>query len=112
MPPKPWKTLSSREIYQNKWMSLREDVAEMPNGQTTIYGVCTFSKCVGVLPFGGKDSVILVRQYRYVQRDDFRWEMPTGGIQPDQTPQLTPQLVIDEEGGYYDGQLVAIGSYL
>ena len=42
MPPKPWKTLSSREIYKNKWMRLREDVAEMPNGATTLYGVCEF----------------------------------------------------------------------
>ena len=37
-----WKTLSSRIVYQNPWMRLREDVAEMPDGQTTIYGVVTF----------------------------------------------------------------------
>ena len=24
----PWKTVSSRRIYQNAWMSLREDIAE------------------------------------------------------------------------------------
>ena len=51
MPPQPWKTLSTREVYQNKWMRLREDIAEMPNGRTTIYGVCEFGQCVGVLPF-------------------------------------------------------------
>jgi hypothetical protein len=48
MPPQPWKTLSTREVYQNKWMRLREDVAELPNGHTTIYGVCEFGECVGV----------------------------------------------------------------
>jgi ADP-ribose pyrophosphatase len=38
MPPKRWKTLSTRQVYQNPWMRLREDIAEMPNGKTTIYG--------------------------------------------------------------------------
>jgi ADP-ribose pyrophosphatase len=36
MPPQPWKSLVTREIYKNKWMRLREDIAEMPNGKTTI----------------------------------------------------------------------------
>jgi hypothetical protein len=39
MPPKPWKTLSSRERYENPWTRVREDIAEMPNGKTTIYEI-------------------------------------------------------------------------
>ena len=30
MPLKPWKTVTTRDIYQNKWISVREDIAEMP----------------------------------------------------------------------------------
>src|SRR5258708_40149590 len=86
-------------------MCMRVGYAEMPNGQTTIYGVCTFSKCVGVLPLVGKDSVILVRQYRYVQREDFRWEMPTGGIKPDETPKQAAQRGLGEHGGHFAGRL-------
>ena len=82
MPPKPWKTLSTRPIYANKWTQLREDVAELPDGRSTIYGVVTFGQCVGVLPFVDDDHVLMVRQYRYVQRENHRWEMPTGGIYP------------------------------
>src|SRR5258708_29962402 len=100
MPLKPWKTVSSRDIYQNKWMRLREDVAEMPDGRTTIYGVCTFGPCVGVLPFVDQDSVILVRQYRYVQREDFRWEMPTGGIRPGGAAGETAQRGLAREAGW------------
>ena len=29
MLPQPWKTLSTREVYRNKWMRLREDIAEI-----------------------------------------------------------------------------------
>jgi len=37
MPPQPWKTLTTREIYKNKWMRLREDIAEMPNGKAATH---------------------------------------------------------------------------
>ena len=80
MSPKPWKTLSSRQVYQNPWTRLREDIAEMPNGKTTIYGVVECGECVGVLPFIDDQNVVLVRQYRYVFGEDHRWEMPTGGV--------------------------------
>jgi ADP-ribose pyrophosphatase len=111
MPPKPWTTQSSRPIYQNKWMSLREDIAELPDGRTTIYGVCTFGQCVGVLPFVDDERVALVRQYRYVQREDFRWEMPTGGIKPGETPEMAAQRELGEEAGYQAGRLVPISIY-
>lgn len=111
MPPKPWKTLSSREIYANKWMRLREDIAELPDGRTTLYGVCTFGQCVGVLPFVDADHVVLVRQYRYVQQEDFRWEMPTGGIKPGETPEQAAQRELAEEAGFHAGRLVPISIY-
>ena len=57
----PWKTLSSRLVYENPWTRLREDVAEMPNGKTTIYGVVECKPCVGVLPFIDADHVVMVR---------------------------------------------------
>ena len=82
MPPKPWKTLSTRIVYENPWTTIREDVAEMPNGKTTIYGVVQNAECVGVLPFVDDDHVVMVRQYRYVFGEDHRWEMPTGGVKP------------------------------
>ena len=48
MKPKPWKTLSTKMVYENPWMRLREDIAELPNGRTTIYGVVVFGDCVGI----------------------------------------------------------------
>ena len=64
-----WRTLSSREAYANPWIRVREDVAEMPDGRTTLYGVVECAPCVGVLPFADARTVILVGQYRYVARD-------------------------------------------
>ena len=111
MPPHSWKTLSTREVYKNNWMRLREDVAELPSGHTTIYGVCEFGQCVGVLPFVDDNYVVMIRQYRYVQRESHRWEMPTGGIRPGETPEDAAQRELMEEAGYRAGQLIWVSSY-
>ncbi len=111
MPPKRWKTLSSQEIYANKWMRLREDIAELPDGNTTIYGVCEFGECVGVLPFVDDDHVVMVRQYRYVQDENHRWEMPTGGVHQDESPEAAAQRELMEEVGYRADQLTHISTF-
>jgi ADP-ribose pyrophosphatase len=111
MKPKPWKTLSTKMIYENPWMRLREDIAKLPNGRTTIYGVVVFGDCVGVLPFVDEDHVILVRQYRYVQGEAHRWEMPTGGVKEGETLEQAAQRELAEEAGYHAGRLVHVSSY-
>jgi ADP-ribose pyrophosphatase len=111
MPPKPWKTLSTREIYKNNWMSLREDIAELPNGNTTIYGVCDFGECVGILPFVDDDHVVMVRQYRYIQQENHRWEMPTGGMKSDEKPEEAAQRELSEEIGYRANRLTHINTH-
>lgn len=111
MAPLPWKTLSTREIYKNPWIRVREDVAQLPNGHTTIYGVCETPGCVGVLPFVDAQHVIMVRQFRYVQQEDFRWEMPTGGMKRGEDPLLAAQRELVEEVGHRAGKLTPVSTY-
>jgi ADP-ribose pyrophosphatase len=111
MPPEPWKTQSTREIYHNKWMRLREDIAEMPNGRTTVYGVCELGQCVGVLPFVDDAHVVMVRQYRYPARENHRWEMPTGGLRPGEAPEAAAQRELMEEAGYRAERLTWVSTY-
>jgi ADP-ribose pyrophosphatase len=108
MPPQPWKTLSSRPIYTNKWISVREDIAQMPNGKETIYGVVSMQGAVGVLPFVDEEHVLLVRQYRYPHGENFRWEIPTGAMHDDEAPVDAAQRELREEGGYEAAELVEI----
>ncbi|UCC63693.1 MAG: NUDIX hydrolase [Anaerolineae bacterium] len=110
MKHKPWKTRSSRPIYQNPWIDIREDVAEMPDGRTTIYGVVSLGQCVGVVPFLDEDRILMVRQYRYVQ-EDARWEIPTGGVHEGESLEDATQRELQEETGYRAEQLTWISSY-
>jgi ADP-ribose pyrophosphatase len=106
----PWKTLSTRSIYSNKWLSLREDLVELPDKRTTIYGVVTCGQCVGILPFVDPDTVLLIRQYRYVARR-VTWEMPTGGIHDGESIEEAAQRELAEEIGYRAGRLIPISTY-
>jgi ADP-ribose pyrophosphatase len=105
----PWGTVSSREVYANPWIRLREDVAQMPDGRTTLYGVVQCRPCVGVLPFVDDDTVLLVGQYRYVA-GAFFWEMPTGAMKPGESETTAVQRELAEEAGHGAAQLVKLCS--
>jgi ADP-ribose pyrophosphatase len=85
---------------------VREDVAELPQGGTTIYGVVEMENAaVGVLPFVDEDHVMLVRQYRYVFGEGHRWEIPTGGSKPGEALEEAAQRELQEEIGHTAGRL-------
>jgi ADP-ribose pyrophosphatase len=111
MPPAPWKTRSSREVYRNKWINVREDMVELPNGRDTIYGVVTIGAAAGVLPFLDDDRVLMVRQHRYVVGESHRWEMPTGGVHAGETPEEAAQRELCEEVGHAAGRLEPLGTF-
>ena len=111
MPLRPWKTLSTREVYRNPWIAVREDIAQMPNGKTTIYGVVECSEAVGVLPFIDQNQVIMVRQYRYTFGENHRWEMPTGAIKPCESLEEAARRELKEEIGYDAAELEQISTF-
>lgn len=106
----PWRTLSTRPVYANKWISVREDIVGLPDGRTTIYGVVTCGQCVGLLPFVDRDTVLLVRQYRYVAGRP-TWEMPTGGVRAGETREQAAQRELAEEVGHRTRRLVHVSTY-
>jgi len=73
--------------------------------------VVTFGQCVGVLPFLDDDHVLMIRQYRYVQQESHRWEMPTGGMLAGEAAEAAAQRELREEIGYSAGRLEWISSY-
>ncbi|QNF33693.1 NUDIX hydrolase [Adhaeribacter swui] len=75
----PWTTLSSKPIYENPWLSLREDQVINPKGGRGIYGVVDFKNmAIGVVPIDAEGNTYLVGQYRY-PLNEYSWEIPEGG---------------------------------
>ncbi len=70
-------TLSSREVYRNHWMRLREDEILRSNGQKGIYGVVEKDDAAIILPIDN-GLVWLVEQFRYTI-EERALELPQGG---------------------------------
>jgi 8-oxo-dGTP pyrophosphatase MutT (NUDIX family) len=95
----PWKTLSTRMIYENPWIKVREDQVLKPSGGPGIYGVVMFrNRAVGVVPIDDEDHTWLVGQYRYTH-DRYEWEIPEGGCPEGETLIECAQRELLEETG-------------
>lgn len=94
----PWTTLASQEVYDNAWISVREDRVVRPDGEGGIYGVVHFkNKAIGVLAVDD-DSIYLVGQYRY-PLGQYSWEIPEGGCAEGEDPLVAAQRELEEETG-------------
>lgn len=69
--------LSSREVYKNRWMRVREDEVRFADGSTGIFGVVEKVDFVVVIPRHNDGTYELVEQYRYPVKGRF-WEFPMG----------------------------------
>ena len=70
------KTVSSRVVYENPWISVREDEIERADGSPGIYSVVDKGNYAVVVPYEN-DGFWLVEQYRYPMGER-SWEFPMG----------------------------------
>jgi 8-oxo-dGTP pyrophosphatase MutT (NUDIX family) len=75
----PWKTHSTRAVYENPWIKVRHDEVTKPKGGPGIYGVVSMkNKAIGIVPLDAAGNTWLVGQYRYALKE-YSWEIPMGG---------------------------------
>ena len=101
----PWTTLSSREIYLNPWIRVREDQVLKPNGTPGIYGVVEYrNRAVGVVPIDNDGYTWLVGQYRYTH-NRYEWEIPEGGCPEGESLEDCARRELLEETGLVASEL-------
>lgn len=97
-PQNPWTIVSTRKVYENNWISVREDAVVQPDGERGIYGVVHFRNiAIGVLAVED-DFIYLVGQYRY-PLEKYSWEIPEGGCGEGEDPLGAAQRELEEETG-------------
>jgi len=94
----PWRTLSTRTVYKNDWICVREDQVVRPDGQPGIYGVVQTRIAAGVIALTPDHQVYLVGQWRY-PFEAYSWEIIEGGTDPGEDPDLCIQRELKEEAG-------------
>lgn len=103
------KQKSSKVVYQNKWMVVKEDEVIFDNGAEGIYGVVEKPDFALIIPYeNGKFH--LVRQYRYPVKNSY-WEFPQGSYEENPGIDVT-ELVrkeLKEETGLVAGNLQQSG---
>jgi 8-oxo-dGTP pyrophosphatase MutT (NUDIX family) len=94
----PWGKVSTRVVYDNPWIRVREDAVVRPDGQPGIYGVVHFKNvAVGVLAVEGGE-VYLVGQYRYAL-ERYSWEIVEGGCPEGEETLDAARRELEEETG-------------
>lgn len=105
-----WRRLNRRRIYENSWIAVDKDVILLPAGARTLYGIVRCGPCVGMLPFGDADHVLLVQQFRYITQQN-TWEMPTGGVHSGESIEAAAQRELAEEVGARADRLTPLTAY-
>ena len=75
----PSKTqVSSKIVYQNPWITVREDQTRDLAGDLGIYGYLESRDSCMIVTVDDKERIYLVRGFRYPSQS-FGWELPGGG---------------------------------
>ncbi|TWF78815.1 NUDIX domain-containing protein [Pseudonocardia hierapolitana] len=101
--------ISSRQVYANSWMTVREDTVRREDGTEGIYGVVDKPTSAIVIPRDG-DRLHLVEQFRYPVGKR-RWEFPMGTA-PDRAEVDPAELAareLAEETGLVAGRMEFLG---
>ena len=95
----PWKVKSSKKIFENPWLTLREDEVINPGNGLSHYGKINFKNlAIGIIPLDENNNTWLIGQYRYVP-DCYSWEIPMGGGPLDIDPLESAKRELKEETG-------------
>ena len=105
-------TLSSREVYRNPWLSMREDQILRSNGKPGIYSVVDKEDCAIIIPLDldrQPGVVWLVEQFRYTIQQRCL-ELPQGGWEMgDVDPEELARGELKEELGFHAAQMIYLG---
>lgn len=100
--------LSTRVVYENRWLRVREDAVRYPDGAESVYGVVEKTDFVVVVPVEPDGSVHLVEQYRYPVGAR-SLEFPQGTSAGAADPEAAARAELREETGLVAGRLVHAG---
>lgn len=102
-------TLSSREVYRNHWMRVREDEILRSNGVKGIYGVVEKHDGVIILAIEG-ERIWLVEQFRYAIKER-SLELPQGSWEMEvEDPEELARGELKEEVGLEAAEMKLLGT--
>ena len=88
----------SKIIFSGRFLKIREDTVDFPNGKQLKHEILEHPEVVAVLALKN-DKLLLEKQFRAAIKKEL-WEIPAGGMEPGENPLAAAQRELQEETGY------------
>jgi 8-oxo-dGTP pyrophosphatase MutT (NUDIX family) len=106
----PWKVVKSRQTYKDKWLGVRTDTVDLPNGETIEnFHVIEYNEWSAVLAFRDDGRLVIIREYRHGCQA-VTLGLPAGNAEPGETDyEAVARRELLEETGYEATEWVKTG---
>lgn len=104
------KTLSTKQIFEGKIISVQVDTVQLPNGEQSTRELVKHPGAVAVIPVTKDGKIIMVRQFRKALEKEII-EIPAGKLELGEAPEVTAIRELEEETGYTTKQLQYVQSF-
>lgn len=104
----PWKIKSTKMVYKNPWISVREDQVIRPDGKDGIFGVVEMNAGVSVLPIDDNGYVYLTDEFHYAVESN-SIEVVSGAIDGKEKPLEAAKRELKEELGIKAKEWIDLG---
>ncbi|HET7812746.1 MAG TPA: NUDIX hydrolase [Candidatus Baltobacteraceae bacterium] len=112
MEKQPWRVTGSSYVVDTKFLRLRKDTIELPDGHVVEdYFVRESRGFIIVCAVTNDNRILLVRQYKHGIGKELL-ELPAGAIDPGETPEQTALRELREETGYTAGSMEHVRTFI
>lgn len=105
-----WKTTKSETLVNSRWVKVRKDSVDLPNGQhiDDFYAI-TLNEAAAIVALDADGNIILKKEYRYCL-DRELIEVPAGGFEKGEDGLAVAKRELLEETGYASDDWQYIGA--